>query len=204
MKLFTRLTIFVKKLLAKVMPISNIDKLNHLIEKQNKALSYARQSYYNSLGKEEYYENELSTNQELYKALICCAKKAKTNNDEAVLKQSFDAIQLAESRIKMYGDCLEKQKEITIKLNRFVTVAANKISQLKCNIEMLKTKDEFSKSVKDFKELQLGNCDTNVDDVVKDIEIDYNAKSIEFNDMSVDDITISINDSKFEEFVEGL
>lgn len=204
MKFLTRVKIFFKKLSEKLMPVNNIDKLNMLLSKQKKVLADTRQKYYNSKGKEEYYTTEIATNQKLKQELLDSAKKCKEKNDSNKLKQVFDMYDLTENRITMYSSCLEKQKEITTKLNQFVSITETKINKLNCDIEMLKTKDEFSQSVRDLRSIQCDQDDINVDDVVKDIEIDYNARVAEFTDMNVEDISGDLNRNKFEDFVKGL
>lgn len=201
MKLFTRIKLFIKKVIEELMPVDNITQLEEMMRKQQKILEETQQKYYNSKGKEEYYETEIDNNKKLLEDTISSAKKAKENNDEVRLKKLYEIKTMTESKIKTYKECLDKQKEITIKLNSLVASAERKLTKAKCSIELLKTKDEFSKSVEDFKSIQIGDSDDiNMDDITKDIEINFNAKSYEFNDMDV----VEIEDNGFDDFVKGL
>lgn len=200
MKLFTRLRLFGKKTIEEFMPIDNITQLEEMMNKQKKVLEDTQQKYYNSKGKEDYYSKEIDNNKNLLENTILSAKRAKENNDEVKLKKLYEIKTLTESKIKMYEECLEKQKEITIKLNQFVTNIERKVSKAKCDIELLKTKDEFTKSVEDFKSVQTGVDDINMEDITKDIDISFNAKSYEFNDMNV----VDIEDGGFDDFVKEL
>lgn len=200
MKLSTRIKLFGKKKIEQFMPIDNIVQLEELMNKQQKVLNETQQKYYNSKGKEDYYLKEIENNEKLLKDTIISAKKAKENNDEARLKKLYEIKTLTESKIKMYKECLEKQKEITVKLNKFVSNIERKVSKAKCDIELLKTKDEFTKSVKDFKSVQTNADDINMEDITKDIDINFNAKAYEFNDIDIE----NIEDSGFEDFIKEL
>lgn len=200
MKLFTRIKLFGKKAIEDFMPIDNITQLEEMMNKQKKVLEETQQKYYNSKGKEDYYETEIKRNEKLLEDTMSSAKKAKENNDETKLKKLYEIKTLTESKIKMYKDCLEKQKEITVKLNKFVSNIERKVSKAKCDIELLKTKDEFTKSVEDFKTIETGVDDINMEDITKDIDINFNAKSYEFNDMDV----VEVEDGGFDDFVKEL
>lgn len=200
MRLFTRFKLFGKKAIEELMPIDNITQLEEMIEKQNKVLNETKQKYYNSKGKEDYYSNEIKNNKKLLDDTMKSAKKAKDNDDEMKLKKLYEIKTLTESKIKMYEECLKKQKDITVKLNTLVTNAERKCTKLKCNIELLKTKDEFTKSVEDFKTIQVGNEDINIDDITKDIDIKFNAKTYEFEDIDV----VDVEDGGFDDFVKEL
>lgn len=200
MKLFTRIKLFGKKAVEELMPIDNITQLEEMMKRQQKVLEETQQKYYNSKGKEEYYETEIDKNEKLLKDTISSAKKAKEDNDEVRLKKLYEIKTMTESKIKMYEECLEKQKEITVKLNKFVTNIERKVSKAKCDIELLKTKDEFTKSVEDFKSVQTGVDDINMEDITKDIDINFNTKSYEFNDMNV----VEVEDGGFDDFVKEL
>lgn len=200
MKLFTRIKLFGKKTIEDLMPIDNITQLEEMMSKQQKVLEETQQKYYNSKGKEDYYETEIKRNKKLLKDTMSSAKKAKDKNDEVKLKKLYEIKTLTETKIKTYEECLEKQKEITNQLNTLVTNAERKVTKIKCDIELLKTKEDFSKSVEDFKSIQTGVDDINIDDITKDIEINFNAKSYEFNDMDV----VDIEDDGFDDFVKGL
>lgn len=201
MKLFTRIKLFGKKAIEDFMPIDNITQLEEMMNKQKKVLEETQQKYYNSKGKEDYYETEIKRNEKLLEDAMSSAKKAKENNDETKLKKLYEIKTMTEFKIKMYEECLEKQKEITIKLNKFVSNIERKVSKARCDIELLKTKDEFTKSVEDFKSVQTGVDDINMEDITKDIDINFNAKSYEFNDMDV--VEVEDNDG-FDDFVKGL
>lgn len=188
MKFLTRLRLFGEKTTEKLMPVNNIVQLEDLLKKQTKTLEETKQKYYNSKGKEDYYQTEIKNNEDLKEKAINNAKNSKDNNNEVQLKKCFEIQKMAQTKIDMYIDCLNKQKDITIKLNNFVTNLETKNSELRCKIELLKTKDDFVKSVEDFKMVQTGTRDINLDDVVKDIEINFNAKSYEFNDMDVTEL----------------
>lgn len=200
MKLSTRIKLFGKKKIEQFMPIDNIVQLEELMNKQQKVLNETQQKYYNSKGKEDYYLKEIENNEKLLKDTTISAKKAKENNDEARLKKLYEIKTLTESKIKMYKECLEKQKEITVKLNKFVSNIERKVSKAKCDIELLKTKDEFTKSVKDFKSIQTDADDINMEDITKDIDINFNAKAYEFNDIDI----VDIEDNGFEDFIKEL
>lgn len=200
MKLLTRLRLFGEKTTEKLMPVDNITQLEDLLKKQSKTLEETKQNYYNSKGKEDYYKTEIKSNKELKEKAIERAKDAKGHKNEEQLKNCFEIQKMAQTKINMYTDCLEKQKNITTKLNTFMTNLETKNSELRCKIELLKTKDEFVKSVEDFKVVQNGTSDINLDDVVKDIEINFNSKSYELDDMNVPEL----QNSEYEDFVEGL
>lgn len=200
MKLFTRFKLFGKKAIEELMPVDNITQLEEMMRKQEKVLEETQQKYYNSKGKEDYYSKEIENNEKLLKDTISSAKKAKENNDEVKLKKLYEIKTMTESKIKMYKECLEKQKEITIKLNKFVSNIERKVSKAKCDIELLKTKDEFTKSVEDFKTIETGVDDINMEDITKDIDINFNAKSYEFNDMDI----AEVEDGGFDDFVKEL
>lgn len=204
MKIITRISLFLKRIIEKLMPINKCEQLNSLFIKYKKILYDAKQNYYNSLGKEEYYQKELDNNKVNSEKLLSIAKKYKEKNDTTKLKETYNMYDLSLKKIENYQKFLDEQKEITLKLNTFISQLERKVSKLECEIEILKTKNEFNNNIKNIKRVCNVDSGVDLDIVTKGIEIDYNANMIETDSMSLDNIEDIKYGDEFDKFVDDL
>ena len=200
MKKLTKLKIVFDRIFNKFVKVDNIEKIEEGLNRQKEALKNLNNSYYNAQGSLESYKNELKKNQENEKKLNKCFEICKTKNDKESAKQIFEEINSTKQRIVILKEQSQKQELIVQRFKEAKERYEKEIRTLQNNLETMKSKNKFSKAVKEY-ESQFGEFEEfNIDDIQKDIDIEFNASNAQLeeqgNKVDLDKIE---SESNFEE-----
>lgn len=200
MKKSTKLKIVFDRIFNKFIKVDNIEKIEEGLNRQKEALKNLNNSYYNAQGALEAYKNELNKNQENEKKLNKCFEICKTKNDKEGAKQIFAEINTTKQRILVLKEQSQKQELIVQRFKEAKERYEKEIRNLQNNLETMKSKNRFSKAVKEY-ESQFGEFEEfNIDDIQKDIDIEFNASNAQLaeqeNKIDLDKLE---SESNFEE-----
>lgn len=204
MKFLTRLNIFAKKVAKELMPITDIEKLEHALEEIKKGLDDTKQSYYKSKGKEDYYKTEIDNAEKVKEKIVNQMKKNKENNVEKEKQEPlYNEMVTLDTRIKLNNENLTNQSKITSALLKTKNVYDRKYTDLRQNLEIMKSKEDFNNSIKEFK---LDNFDIDTKEIEKNIDITFNASQYSLDDIEkeVNMIDIQLDDNGIDEFLDKL
>ena len=200
MKKITKLKIVFDRIFNKFVKVDNIEKIEEGLNRQKEALKNLNNSYYNAQGALESYKNELKKNQENEKKLNKCFEICKTKNDKEGAKQIFEELNTTKQRIIVLKEQSQKQELIVQRFKEAKERYEKEIRNLQNNLETMKSKNRFSKAVKEY-ESKFGEFEEfNIDDIQKDIDIEFNASNAQLqeqeNKIDLDQLE---NESNFEE-----
>ena len=156
MKKLTKLKIVFDRIFNKFVKVDNIEKIEEGLNRQKEALKNLNNSYYNAQGALESYKNELKKNQENEKKLNKCFGICKTKNDKEGAKQIFEELNTTKQRIIVLKEQSQKQELIVQRFKEAKERYEKEIRNLQNNLETMKSKNRFSKAVKEY-ESQLIN-----------------------------------------------
>ena len=200
MKKLTKLKIVFDRIFNKFVKVDNIEKIEEGLNRQKEALKKLNNSYYNAQGALETYKNELNKNQENEKKLNKCFEICKTKNDKEGAKQIFDEINTTRQRITVLKEQTQKQELIVRRFKEAKERYEKEIRNLQNNLETMKSKNRFSKAVKEY-ESQFGEFEEfNIEDIQKDIDIEFNASNAQLQEQENKiDLDKLESESNFEE-----
>lgn len=200
MKKLTKLKIVFDRIFNKFVKVDNIEKIEEGLNRQKEALKKLNNSYYNAQGALESYKNELNKNQENKKKLNKCFEICKTKNDKEGAKQIFDEINTTRQRITVLKEQTQKQELIVRRFKEAKERYEKEIRNLQNNLETMKSKNRFSKAVKEY-ESQFGEFEEfNIEDIQKDIDIEFNASNAQLQEQENKiDLDKLESESNFEE-----
>ena len=200
MKKLTKLKIVFDRIFNKFVKVDNIEKIEEGLNRQKEALKNLNNSYYNAQGSLESYKNELKKNQENEKKLNKCFEICKTKNDKESAKQIFEEINSTKQRIVILKEQSQKQELIVQRFKEAKERYEKEIRNLQNNLETMKSKNRFSKAVKEY-ESQFGEFEEfNIDDIQKDIDIEFNASNAQLAEQETKiDLDKLESESNFEE-----
>ena len=200
MKKLTKLKIVFDRIFNKFVKVDNIEKIEEGLNRQKEALKKLNNSYYNAQGALESYKNELNKNQENEKKLNKCFEIYKTKNDKEGAKQIFDEINTTRQRITVLKEQTQKQELIVRRFKEAKERYEKEIRNLQNNLETMKSKNRFSKAVKEY-ESQFGEFEEfNIEDIQKDIDIEFNASNAQLQEQENKiDLDKLESESNFEE-----
>ena len=200
MKKTTKLKILFERIFNKFVKVDNVEKVEEGLKRQKEALIKLNSSYYNAKGALITYKQELSKNEQNLEKLDRCFNicKQKDKKDEA--KQVYDEIVTTKQRIAVLQEQIQKQELIVTRFNEAKEKYEREIRNLENNLETMKSKSKFSKAVKEYNE-NFGEFEEfNIDDIQKDIDIEFNASNAKLSEQSN---TLDLNkiesDTNFEE-----
>lgn len=205
MKNTTRLKVFFKKMFKMVTPLDNIEIMEHLMEQNNTALNSFNDQLYNSKAQIRYHQRELEVNSDRKDSLIKIAEKFKSNNNEDGKRETFNKLKIVDSQIALHKEQIELHEARTVSLNSIVENLRNKQTEIQCKLTSYKAKVEFANSVNQYSNINVKGLDINIDDITKEIDIDYLSSEFKLNDIMKNDIvTNATSDLEYEEFYKNL
>ena len=200
MKKLTKIKILWDRFFNKIVKVDNIEKVEEGLSRQKEALKKLNESYYNAKGALDTYKDELKKNENNLKRLDRCFDICKTKNDKKGAKQVYDEANTTKQRISVLKEQIAKQQLIVERFLEAKEKYENGIRNLQNNLETMKSKDRFSKAVKEYNE-NFGEFEEfNIDDIQRDIDNEFNASNAKLEQQSdtldLDEIE---NTSNFEE-----
>ena len=200
MKKTTKLKIVFDRIFNKFIKVDNIEKIEEGLNRQKEALKKLNSSYYNAKGALTAYKDELNKNLDNQKKLDKCFEICKSKDDKEAAKQVFNEIQTTKQRITVLQDQIQKQELIVQRFSQAKEKYETEIRNLQNNLETMKSKNRFSKAVKEY-ESQFGEFEEfNIDDIQRDIDIEFNASNAQLEEqekkLDMDKLT---SESDFEE-----
>lgn len=200
MKKLTKIKIVFDRIFNKFVKVDNIEKIEEGLNRQKEALKKLNNSYYNAQGALESYKNELKKNQENEKKLNKCFETCKGKNDKDGAKQVFEELNTTKQRIIVLKEQTQKQELIVKRFKDAKERYENEIKNLQNNLETMKSKNRFSKAVKEY-ESQFGEFEEfDIEDIQKDIDIEFNASNAQLQDQENKiDLDKLESESNFEE-----
>lgn len=200
MKKMTKLKIVFDRIFNKFVKVDNIEKIEEGLNRQKEALKKLNNSYYNAQGSLESYKNELNKNKENENKLNRCFEICKTKNDKEGAMQIFEEINTTKQRITVLTEQVQKQELIVQRFKEAKERYEKEIRNLQNNIETMKSKNRFSKAVKEY-ENQFGEFEEfNIDDIQKDIDIEFNASNAQLQEQENKiDLEVIEREANFEE-----
>lgn len=200
MKKLTKIKIVFDRIFNKFVKVDNIEKIEEGLNRQKEALKKLNNSYYNSQGALESYRNELKKNQENEKKLNKCFETCKGKNDKDGAKQVFEELNITKQRMIVLKEQTQKQELIVKRFKDAKERYEKEIRNLQNNLETMKSKNRFSKAVKEY-ESQFGEFEEfDIEDIQKDIDIEFNASNAQLQDQENKiDLDKLESESNFEE-----
>ncbi len=200
MKKLTKIKIVFDRIFNKFVKVDNIEKIEEGLNRQKEALKKLNNSYYNAQGALESYRNELKKNQENEKKLNKCFETCKGKNDKDGAKQVFEELNITKQRMIVLKEQTQKQELIVKRFKDAKERYENEIRNLQNNLETMKSKNRFSKAVKEY-ESQFGEFEEfDIEDIQKDIDIEFNASNAQLQDQENKiDLDKLESESNFEE-----
>lgn len=200
MKKLTKIKIVFDRIFNKFVKVDNIEKIEEGLNRQKEALKKLNNSYYNAQGALESYRNELKKNQENEKKLNKCFETCKGKNDKDGAKQVFEELNITKQRMIVLKEQTQKQELIVKRFKDAKERYEKEIRNLQNNLETMKSKNRFSKAVKEY-ESQFGEFEEfDIEDIQKDIDIEFNASNAQLQDQENKiDLDKLESESNFEE-----
>lgn len=200
MKKTTKLKIVFDRIFNKFIKVDNIEKIEEGLNRQKEALKKLNSSYYNAKGALTAYKDELNKNLDNQKKLDKCFEICKSKDDKEAAKQVFNEIQTTKQRITVLQDQIQKQELIVQRFSQAKEKYETEIRNLQNNLETMKSKNRFSKAVKEY-ESQFGEFEEfNIDDIQRDIDVEFNASNAQLEEQETKlDMDKLTSESDFEE-----
>lgn len=200
MKKITKIKILWDRLFNKIVKVDNIEKVEEGLERQKESLRKLNESYYNAVGALDTYKEELKKNENNLEKLNRCFEICKNKEDKQGAKQVYEQTITTKQRINVLKEQIEKQKMIVNRFKEAKEKYEKEIRNLENNIETMKSKDRFSKAVKEYNK-NFGEFEEfNIDDIQRDIDTEFNASNAKLsettNELDLDKIEA---DMDFEE-----
>ena len=200
MKKVTKIKILWDRLFNKIVKVDNIEKVEEGLERQKESLRKLNESYYNAVGGLDTYKEELKKNENNLDKLNRCFEICKNKDDKQGAKQVYEQTITTKQRINVLKEQIEKQKMIVNRFKEAKEKYEKEIRNLENNIETMKSKDRFSKAVKEYNK-NFGEFEEfNIDDIQRDIDTEFNASNAKLsettNELDLDKIEA---DMDFEE-----
>ena len=197
MKKTTKIKILWDRLFNKIVKVDNIEKVEEGLERQKQSLRKLNESYYNATGALDTYKEELKKNENNLDKLNRCFEICKNKEDKQGAKQVYEQTITTKQRIKVLKEQIEKQKMIVNRFKEAKEKYEKEIRNLENNIETMKSKDRFSKAVKEYNK-NFGEFEEfNIDDIQRDIDTEFNASNAKLsettNNLDLDKIEADMN-----------
>lgn len=197
MKKTTKIKILWDRLFNKIVKVDNIEKVEEGLERQKQSLRKLNESYYNATGALDTYKEELKKNENNLDKLNRCFEIFKNKEDKQGAKQVYEQTITTKQRINVLKEQIEKQKMIVNRFKEAKEKYEKEIRNLENNIETMKSKDRFSKAVKEYNK-NFGEFEEfNIDDIQRDIDTEFNASNAKLsettNNLDLDKIEADMN-----------
>ena len=203
MKKLTKIKILWDRFFNKIVKVDNIEKVEEGLSRQKEAFKKLNESYYNAKGSLDTYKEELKKNESNLKRLDKCFAICKEKDDKKGARQVYDETITTKQRISVLNEQISKQQLIVDRFSEAKEKYETAIRNLQNNLETMKSKDRFSKAVKEYN-ANFGEFEEfNIDDIQRDIDNEFNANNIRLEEqtdtLNLDEIE---NESNFEEMWE--
>lgn len=200
MKKTTKLKILFDRMFNKFVKVDNIEKVEEGLNRQKEAAKKLNESYYKAQGALTTYIEELKQNQENLERLNKCFDICKQKDDKQGAKAVFDEINITKTRITVLQEQIAKQELIVQRFLEAKEKYENEIRNLQVNLETMKSKHRFSKTVEEYNQ-NFGEFEEfNMDDIQKEIDIEFNASNAKLSEQKEKiDLNAIENESNFEE-----
>ena len=197
MKKTTKIKILWDRLFNKIVKVDNIEKVEEGLERQKQSLRKLNESYYNATGALDTYKEELKKNENNLDKLNRCFEICKNKEYKQGAKQVYEQTITTKQRINVLKEQIEKQKMIVNRFKEAKEKYEKEIRNLENNIETMKSKDRFSKAVKEYNK-NFGEFEEfNIDDIQRDIDTEFNASNAKLsettNNLDLDKIEADMN-----------
>lgn len=197
MKKTTKIKILWDRLFNKIVKVDNIEKVEEGLERQKQSLRKLNESYYNATGALDTYKEELKKNENNLDKLNRCFEICKNKEGKQGAKQVYEQTITTKQRINVLKEQIEKQKMIVNRFKEAKEKYEKEIRNLENNIETMKSKDRFSKAVKEYNK-NFGEFEEfNIDDIQRDIDTEFNASNAKLsettNNLDLDKIEADMN-----------
>lgn len=202
LKNIERIRLWFANLIKNLFQVDKTAQLVDIYEKQKSQLEEADSKYYRSKGLEQYYTDEIETITKLLSRLGSCAKKVK--NDDAVLRDIYTQKVSLENKKKNFEEFLQAQTLVTKQWETLKDQLEMTTIKLKDKIDEIRMKEEFSKNMDKFSNTTSTIGDINIDEIMKEVQVDFNSSTMKLKDLkntSIDDV---IKDDGFEEYKNSL
>lgn len=200
MKKTTKLKIVFDRIFNRFIKVDNIEKVEEGLNKQKEALKKLNESYYKAQGALSTYKEELEKNKGNLERLDKCFEICKKKEDKQGAKAVFDETNVTKTRIAVLQEQIAKQELIVQRFSEAKEKYEKEIRDLQVNLETMKSKNRFSKTVEEYNK-NFGEFEEfNIDDIQKEIDIEFNASNAKLSEQEEKlDLNAIENESNFEE-----
>lgn len=202
LKNIERIRLWFANLIKNLFQVDKTAQLVDIYEKQKSQLEEADSKYYRSKGLEQYYTDEIETITKLLSRLGSCAKKVK--NDDAVLRDIYTQKVSLENKKKNFEEFLQAQTLVTKQWETLKDQLEMTTIKLKDKIDEIRMKEEFSKNMDKFSNTTSTIGDINIDEIMKEVQVDFNSSTMKLKDLKNTSINDVIKDDGFEEYKNSL
>lgn len=215
MKKLERIKIVWNRMFNKVFNVKNIEKLEAQKSEMEKVLQESKEELSKQKGKKKVIDDKIQEHKNDLEKLKETCKSIKEdemmNKDikNQKLKEGFDLYKKCEDELKVKEQQSELMDKLITQVEGKVAIYETKIDSLFKNINILKSKAEFTENVNDFKNVikKLGCKD--IGDIKDQIDADFYTSEFELNEISKDEINVEqftkdVKDTGFGDFVDSL
>jgi riboflavin synthase len=200
MKKMTSLKIFFDRIFNKVVKVDEIEKIQEGLERQKQAVLKIREAYFNASGLLEQKQNEQKKKKSQEEQFLKLLDKAKEKDDKQLGKQIFDEMSVIKNSLILLQEQIEKQTITVDVLKKEKEKRENEVRTTESNMELMKSKNDFTKSMKEYNTIFGEFEEFNIDDIERKIDTEFNATNCQIKE---DDNKINLNklqnESDFEE-----
>ncbi len=190
MKKLTSLKILFDRIFNKVVKVDEIEKIKEGLERQKQAVVKIREAYFNAAGLLEQKQGELDKKNVQVEKFTKFLDKAKEKNDKEMGKQIFDEMNIVKNSVILLQEQIEKQKITVDVLKKEKEKREQEVRTTESNVELMKSKNDFTKSMKEFNTIFGEFEEFNIEDIERKIDTEFNATNCQIKE---DDSKINLN-----------
>lgn len=201
---------YLKKILKvlTVKTFTSVERLEIEIEKLKEKGMNCDTAYYTSRGKEKAFIDRIGEINTYISQLKTKAKKI-CDSDDTLLLRIMKEIEIQSQQLEFANKNLELSKRLTEKLYSQKVMIDTKISDFSNKLDMLKQKEDFTKSIKEFQSVVGFDSNSEFEDIEKQININFNASEFKFEDLEKEEISLNkiledSDDEKLKQFKKSL
>lgn len=190
MKKMTSLKIFFDRIFNKVVKVDEIEKIQEGLERQKQAVLKIREAYFNASGLLEQKQNEQKKKKSQEEQFLKLLDKAKEKDDKVLGKQIFDEMSVIKNSLILLQEQIDKQTITVDVLKKEKEKRENEVRTTESNMELMKSKNDFTKSMKEYNTIFGEFEEFNIDDIERKIDTEFNATNCQIKE---DDNKINLN-----------
>lgn len=190
MKKMTGLKIFFDRIFNKVIKVDEIEKIQEGLERQKQAVLKIREAYFNASGLLEQKQNEQKKKKSQEEQFLKLLDKAKEKDDRVLGKQIFDEMSVIKNSLTLLQEQIDKQTITVDVLKKEKEKRENEVRTTESNMELMKSKNDFTKSMKEYNTIFGEFEEFNIDDIERKIDTEFNATNCQIKE---DDGKINLN-----------